>query len=119
MGSLCFWTVSLVVGLGLCAPDRAVAMGLPGTFLGGWWFDAMGWPAGPLFFGYPMLPGLVGTTLMLILVAFAKQLYDDLASPKQGLIPPVRRAQFMEPPVSPREAGSEERSARRDQAGSP
>jgi uncharacterized membrane protein YeaQ/YmgE (transglycosylase-associated protein family) len=102
MGSLCCWTVSIVVGLGLCGPDRAVLMGLPGTVIGNAWFEIMGWSPGPPVLDYPILPSLVGTTLVLILSALARQLYDEVTGEKQGsLTPDERRWQFRVPP-SPR-----------------
>lgn len=84
MASLSTWTVCLAVGKGLCTPERAVALGLPGTVLGNLWFEALGWSAGPLFCGYAVLPGLVGTTFMLVLSAFLKRLYDDMEERKQA-----------------------------------
>jgi uncharacterized membrane protein YeaQ/YmgE (transglycosylase-associated protein family) len=89
VASLCGWTVCLVVGLGFCSPDRALLVGVPGTVLGGLLFRLFGWPEGPIVAGYPILPALLGTTMMLGASAYVSRLLEELQPPREE--DPLRR----------------------------
>jgi uncharacterized membrane protein YeaQ/YmgE (transglycosylase-associated protein family) len=101
VATLCTWTVSLSVGLGLCAPDRAVLMGVPGTLLGGLLFELLHWPAGPALAGYPVVPALVGTTLIIAVTAYATRLRDELQERRAA---EERRRPVRDWPTAPHQA---------------
>lgn len=95
VASLCSWVAYFAVGLGVCAPDRALLTGVPGTFLGGALFEVFDWPVGVTVAGYPLVPAMVGTTLLLVLVTYGKRLRDDrgqrrYADEQRDLIRPFR-----------------------------
>lgn len=105
VASLCSWTVCLAVGLGLCSPDRALLMGLPGTLLGSLWFEMLGWPAGPTLDGYPILPALVGTTFVLAVTAYVARLREELRSePQEDPLRRFRKWSDAPEPTAPAEA---------------
>lgn len=76
-GSLCGWVVSLAFGLGLIAPDRAAALGIPGILIGGLLFD----PPVPGFDTWTsvvaLLPSLAGTTVVLFAAELFRRVSDE------------------------------------------
>lgn len=84
----CSWAVCLATGVGLCTPDRALLLGVPGTLLGGASFEALGWALGPLVAGYPVVPGLVGTTFMVAITSYVKRFRS--ATEETASKPPLR-----------------------------
>jgi len=76
VASLCTWTVCLAVGIGFLSADRALLIGVPGTLLGGVLVHYMGLPGGPTLAGYPIVPALAGTTLVLTVYAYARRIRE-------------------------------------------
>ena len=76
IASLCTWIVCLAVGIGFLSADRALLIGVPGTLLGGVLVHYTGLPGGPTLAGYPIVPALAGTTLVLTLYAFCRRIRE-------------------------------------------
>jgi len=72
-GALLSWSACLLVGCRLLAPDLAVAIGVSGLWIGWEAFRKLGLPSGPSVYGVEVLPGLVGTVLVLLLALYAKE----------------------------------------------
>lgn len=91
IASLCSWTVCISAGVGLCAPDRALLLGVPGTLLGGVWFEYLGLATGPTVGGYPVVPGLLGTAFMLVVTSYVKRIREDIQAREEAAArPPLR-----------------------------
>lgn len=75
-GALLAWTACLLVGCRLLAPDLAVAIGVVGLWIGWEAFRKLGLPPGPAWYGIEIVPGLFGTTLVLLLVLLARSRWE-------------------------------------------
>ena len=67
LAGLAGWVSELLFDTGL-ARGLSLIWGLIGVLAGGWIVDAMGWQAGPMVAGYPVLAALVGTLIVCLVV---------------------------------------------------
>lgn len=88
-GALLSWSACLLVGCRFLAPDLAVAIGVSGLWIGWEAFRKLGLPPGPSFYGIEVLPGLVGTILVLLLALYARDRFERW---RDGVEPPPPRS---------------------------
>ena len=95
IGALLSWIACLLVGCRLLAPDHAIVIGLSGLWIGWGVFRKLGIPAGPSVSGIEVLPGLVGTIVVLVAYLVVREMYDRW---KAGSEPPPPRSLEREVP---------------------
>jgi uncharacterized membrane protein YeaQ/YmgE (transglycosylase-associated protein family) len=100
VASLCTWTAALVVGMGVCSPERALLTGIPGTLLGPLVFRQFGWPTGPTLGGHPIVPAFVGTAFLLVAAAYVHRLQEAVAE-RRARTPAHCPLKDWGPPVGP------------------
>lgn len=88
-GALLAWTACLLVGCRLLAPDLAVAVGVAGLWIGWECFRKLGLPPGPMLYDVEIVPGLFGTTLVLLLALLARDRWERWRD-GSGTPPPPR-----------------------------
>ena len=105
VASIFGWTTCLALGLGLCAPDRALARGVFGILMGGVIFGHLNPHPDPLFDGYPMVTSFAGTCLVVFTEGLVKRAQESLASRKSALPPALRRYHLLADRFSPEVSG--------------
>ena len=78
LGGVFGWAASLLLRPGLLPPHHAVAVGIPGMFVGIYLWSFLGLPVGPSFEGYPLIPPTFGAVIVLSVVVYVQNLREEL-----------------------------------------
>ncbi len=106
MGALCGYAASLAFGVGPFSPVRSMLVGILGIFTGWVLWQSLRLPWGPWVSGFPVVPSVAGTLVVVVVAEVIKFFSSDTGLPR-GMLPRgdgIRKPRVMKDSPSPRTA---------------
>ncbi len=106
MGALCGYTTCLAFGIGPFSPLRSMLVGIVGIFTGWVLWQGLHLPWGPWVSGFPVVPSLAGT-LVVVMVAEVVNFFSGGTRSPGGMVPRgdgIRKPRVLKDSPSPQAA---------------